>query len=373
MVNLEVQLDYIQNAINNILPTNGTDGQFLKAENTELTKTVWADVVSGGDGGGAVDSVNGNTGDVVLNTDDIAQGVTNLYFSAAEQSKLSGITSSATANSADDVLLGRANHTGVQAISTIDGLQTVLDGKASSGDVFSGNYDDLTNKPVIPTAFSGDYDDLTNKPDQVSALEITAGVSVDVRRFSVADIVSITTVHGGGVGGGANAMIPLTGRFYLYTDNRWVTDSDDNYGPSYYQFNESGAVGVTPVMEWEHMGIFVPAGRTIEKFHFTGKTNNSQVTDLEFYCVLRYPDPITRWESGMDNDGEDDHVLLLNSLFMAPVGETAFTGGTNDSHRRTWTIGQSVDQDSYLSVYIRPVGVLTATRYMRASYMWEIS
>ncbi len=28
----------------------------------------------------------------------------------------------------------------------------------------SGDYDDLTNKPTIPTAFSGDYDDLTNKP-----------------------------------------------------------------------------------------------------------------------------------------------------------------------------------------------------------------
>ena len=29
---------------------------------------------------------------------------------------------------------------------------------------FSGNYNDLTNKPTIPTAFSGDYDDLTNRP-----------------------------------------------------------------------------------------------------------------------------------------------------------------------------------------------------------------
>jgi len=29
---------------------------------------------------------------------------------------------------------------------------------------FSGSYDDLTNKPTIPTAFSGEYDDLSNKP-----------------------------------------------------------------------------------------------------------------------------------------------------------------------------------------------------------------
>ena len=35
---------------------------------------------------------------------------------------------------------------------------------SSSSSTFSGDYNDLTNKPTIPTAFSGDYNDLTNKP-----------------------------------------------------------------------------------------------------------------------------------------------------------------------------------------------------------------
>lgn len=61
------------------------------------------------------------------------------------------------------------------AISEISNLQTTLNGKANVADLFSGDYNDLTNKPTLfsgdyddltnkPTLFSGDYDDLTNKP-----------------------------------------------------------------------------------------------------------------------------------------------------------------------------------------------------------------
>ncbi len=42
-------------------------------------------------GGGAVDSVNGQTGVVVLDSDDITEGATNLYLTTAEQTKLGGI------------------------------------------------------------------------------------------------------------------------------------------------------------------------------------------------------------------------------------------------------------------------------------------
>jgi hypothetical protein len=50
-------------------------------------------------------------------------------YTTAEKSKLSGISSGATANDTDANLLNRANHTGSQAISTITDLQTELDAK----------------------------------------------------------------------------------------------------------------------------------------------------------------------------------------------------------------------------------------------------
>jgi hypothetical protein len=84
-------------------------------------------------GGGAVDSVNGHVGVVNLDADDIADGTTNHAFTAADDTKLAGIATGATANSADATLLARANHTGTQAISTVTGLQTALDGKETAG------------------------------------------------------------------------------------------------------------------------------------------------------------------------------------------------------------------------------------------------
>lgn len=48
--------------------------------------------------GGAVVSVNGQVGVVVLDSDDITEGATNLYFTAAEEAKLAGIAAGAEVN-----------------------------------------------------------------------------------------------------------------------------------------------------------------------------------------------------------------------------------------------------------------------------------
>lgn len=54
---------------------------------------------------------------------------TTASFVTADRTKLDGIQAGATANSSDATLLNRANHTGTQAINTVTGLQTALDGK----------------------------------------------------------------------------------------------------------------------------------------------------------------------------------------------------------------------------------------------------
>lgn len=55
------------------------------------------------------------------------KGLSTNDYTTADQSKLAGIAAGATANSADATLLARANHTGTQAVSTITGLQAALD------------------------------------------------------------------------------------------------------------------------------------------------------------------------------------------------------------------------------------------------------
>ena len=55
------------------------------------------------------------------------------FMSAADKTKLDGVAAGATANATDGQLRDRATHTGTQAISTVTGLQTALDGKSSTG------------------------------------------------------------------------------------------------------------------------------------------------------------------------------------------------------------------------------------------------
>lgn len=59
-----------------------------------------------------------------------AQPDTNV-FDDSEKYKLAGIADDATKNSTDATLLNRANHTGTQAISTVDGLSDALDQKVN--------------------------------------------------------------------------------------------------------------------------------------------------------------------------------------------------------------------------------------------------
>lgn len=74
--------------------------------------------------------------------DDLSAGTTNKAYTSTEKTKLSGIATAATANDTDANLKNRSNHTGTQGSGTVTGLAAV----ATSGD-----YNDLSNKPTIPS------------------------------------------------------------------------------------------------------------------------------------------------------------------------------------------------------------------------------
>jgi hypothetical protein len=100
------------------VPVGGTTGQVLaKNSNTDFD-TEWV-AQSGGGGGGAVDSVNGQTGVVVVDADDIADAGTKVIMTTTERTKLSGVATGETANATDAQLRDRSTHTGTQSADTI--------------------------------------------------------------------------------------------------------------------------------------------------------------------------------------------------------------------------------------------------------------
>jgi hypothetical protein len=101
-------------------------------------------------------------------------------MSSADKTKLDGIATAATANSADATLLNRANHTGTQAASTITGLGTAapLDvaasGNASSTQVVKGNDTRLSDSRT-PTTHNQAWSTITGTPTTLSGYGITDG------------------------------------------------------------------------------------------------------------------------------------------------------------------------------------------------------
>ena len=78
-----------------------------------------------------------------------------------------GVT--ATIPTASTTVLGGVKVDGSSIIIANGIISAPIGSSSSSSSTFSGDYNDLTNKPTIPTAFSGDYDDLTNKPTIITS------------------------------------------------------------------------------------------------------------------------------------------------------------------------------------------------------------
>ena len=99
---------------------------------------------------------------------------------------------------------------------------------ALAGDtaLFSGDYDDLTNKPTIPTAFSGDYDDLTSKPTllQIGTTDTTALAGDS----AIEDLSNVD----GTIAPGSNSILAYDSNVSKYRPaniNDYVDDVEEQY------------------------------------------------------------------------------------------------------------------------------------------------
>lgn len=138
------------------------------------------------------------------------KGLSENDFTTTLKNKLDGIATAATANDTDANLKNRANHTGAQAISTITGLQTALDGKASSSHTHAQS--DITG---LVSALS----DITNRLDALEAWK--ADMPKKSKRFTgTTDANGDVTID---LTSGGFTSAPSIGVTYIFNNNNYGT------------------------------------------------------------------------------------------------------------------------------------------------------
>lgn len=153
-------------------------------------------------------------------------------------------------------------------------------------------------------------------------------------------------------------------RFHLYTDNRWISAGDANYGLEDLNSTENAGTGVTPLIEWENIGVPFTAGDIIRNIELRLRCNNTEITDLQVYIVYTHPDSTARWTAGFDNDGEIDSVVVYDDFYKDREGtDNDLTAAMNDRTRQIFDLDFTVPEDGELRVFVKPVGTITATRY----------
>ena len=241
--------------VNASAPSNG---QFLQWNGSE-----W---VPGAASGAPVDSVNGQTGVVVLDAGDV--GALASGDNISELTNNAGyITAAEAPVQPDDVFSGDYNDltnkptippayddTALAArVTANEGDISQLQTDVSNIDTFSGDYDDLTNKPSIPAntsdlvndsgfitsaeapvqpgdVFSGDYNDLTNKPT-IPAVDPNTVVTDQVPTFTVAVQTTERTI--------------TAGSFDLSEGNHWTCGAITIPNPSNCVAGTSGLIRIT--------------------------------------------------------------------------------------------------------------------------------
>lgn len=103
--------------------------------------------------------------------------------------KLDSVMSRATENRPDSELLDRSNHTGTQNISTIDGLQTILDDLSSEAGAH--DWDNIQNKPTIIASGA----DRSSARASIDAASNTVANAESDGLMSASDKVKLDTVQ----------------------------------------------------------------------------------------------------------------------------------------------------------------------------------
>jgi hypothetical protein len=148
--------------------------------------------------------------------------------------------------------------------------------------------------------------------------------------------------------------VELGGRWYCYTDNRWVSHNTA-FGNQSDNINNNSGTGVDPSVDWTQLGALMPKDATLQNLTAALRRNNSQITGFD----LRVYFQTGPWSAGWDSD-----AASTRSLVFSEDGIT-LDGGFNRYIAELG--GYTAPEDGFILIFVRPVGTLSATRYLFSS------
>lgn len=222
-LDVQAAIDLNQNQLTNVVVHKGTsepaspaEGQLFYRTDTDELKYYTNSWQTIGTGSGAVDSVNGETGVVVLDADDISDSsTTNKFATSGQLAKIDFITITqavdldtlesnvATNNAKVSNVTTNLSTTATDASLTInssDGTNASIPAATTSA-WGAMTDDDKTKLDGIETGATADQSDseietaYNNQVAQVSSAERTAGTETGIRRYAPADIKSMIDTH----------------------------------------------------------------------------------------------------------------------------------------------------------------------------------
>ena len=209
-------------------------------------------------------------------------------------------------------------------------------------------------------------------PTRILINNTGVGANITFREQSgTVALLSDIPTSSGGSSGTNTTFIQGAGRVLMATDNRWITDSDDIYGFNKEEFTDAAGTGSEPNIKWQTRGVPIPPNYRVKKIHLIGRTNSTQITNIDIRVYKR------ERSSGGSNQGVDNNSEMNNTQIYSGQwfdSGTTYTGDSNDSFDKqiTTSIHNSSASLSQVTMYFRPVGTLSSTRYFYMSYTMEL-
>lgn len=153
--------------------------------------------------------------------------------------------------------------------------------------------------------------------------------------------------------------LDVIGQFRLEPTNRWngfSASQSSNNGT----FSNNGGTGVDPNVDWRDYGYFIRAGNIIKNVVIAGRTNNTEVTEIDF----RLYHQTGPWTGTWDSNAETTRTTVISQNavgFNLPDQKMASFNAINFTS----------PSDGFLLMYARPQGTITANRYLRCNVMIE--